>query len=252
MKGLLSVLLTIILSIHLSAQDATALLKEANRLEALPNEKAALAKYKEVLKVQPRNTYALNKASELCSRIGKRQATSKVTEDYYSAAKTYAGIALQIDPNNSESHCVMAIALGRSSLNKSGKEKIISAKELRKHIDLAIKNDPKNYKAWHVLGRWHYELSNLNGLEKAAVKYLYGGLPAASLKESLAAFEKSQSLTDGFILNYFEMAKAYKKNDQKEKAIEVLRKMMTTPNQTEDDPVIKESGRKLLKEWGSN
>ena len=251
MKGLFSSFLSIVLSVQLLAQDVTALLKEANRLETLPNEKAALAKYKEVLKVQPRNIYALNKSSELCSRIGKRQSPNKVAEDYYSAAKTYASIALQIDPNNSEANCVMAIALGRSSLNKSGKEKIISAKELRKYIDLSIKHDPKNYKAWHVLGRWHYELSNLNGLEKTAVKYLYGGMPAASLKESIAAFEKSQSITDGFILNYYEMAKAYKKNDQKDKAVSVLRKMMTIPNQTEDDPVIKESGRKLLKEWGS-
>jgi tetratricopeptide (TPR) repeat protein len=252
MKRLLSGLCFIFLSLHLSAQDINALLKEANRLEALPNEKAALLKFKEALKVQPRNIYALNKASELCSRIGKRQMVNQIAEDYYSAAKTYAGIALKIDPNNSESNCVMAIALGRSSLNKSGKEKLTSAKELRKHIDLAIKNDPSNFKAWHILGRWHYELSSLSMLEKTAVKYLYGGMPIASLSESLFAFEKSQSITDGFILNYFEMAKAYKKNNQKEKAIAVLRKMMGVPNQTEDDPVIKESGRKLLKEWGSS
>jgi len=45
------------------------------------------------------------------------------------------------------------------------------------------------------------------------------------------------------------MAKAYKQNDQKSKAIALLRKMMTMPNQTEDDPVIKESGRRLLKDW---
>jgi len=48
------------------------------------------------------------------------------------------------------------------------------------------------------------------------------------------------------------MAKAYKKNDQKAKAIAVLRKMLTVPNQTEDDPIIKEDGKKLLKDWGSN
>ena len=249
MKGLFLSFLTIFLSIQVSAQDVTALLKEANRLEAIPNEKASLAKFREVLKVQPHNIYALNKASELCSRVGQRQTVSKITEDYYAAARSYAGIALQLEPNNSESNCVMAIALGRSSLNKSGKEKIIQARELRKYIDLSIKNDQRNFKAWHVLGRWHYELSNLNVIERTAVKYLYGGLPEASLKESLAAFERAQAITDGFILNYFEMAKAYKQNDQKSKAIALLHKMMTMPNQTEDDPVIKESGRKLLKDW---
>ena len=231
------------------AQDLTSMIREADRIEKIPNEKAAFAKFKEILKSHPINLYALNKCSELCSRIGKRQTNPKLSEDYYSAARTYAATALKVNPNNAESNCVMAIALGRSSLNKSGKEKISSAKEIKRYVDAAIKNDPKNFKAWHVLGRWHYEISNLNGFERTAVKIFYGGLPAASLKESIMAFEKSQALTDGFILNYFEMAKAYKMDKQPEKAIAILTKMLTVPNQTEDDPFIKDAGRKLLKEW---
>ena len=143
----------------------------------------------------------------------------------------------------------MAIALGRSSLNRTGREKIYTAREIKKYVDAAIKNDPKNFKAWHVLGRWNYEISTLNGFERTAVKIFYGGLPAASLHESIIAFEKSQAITDGFILNYFEMAKAYKMNNQPDKAISILTKMLTVPNQTEDDPIIKEEGRKLLNEW---
>lgn len=247
-----SLLLNIIYLVYLSpvwAQDITVMNKEGDRLEYLPNEKAALAKFKEVLKIQPVNIYALNKCSELCSRIGKRQTDPKMIEDYYGAAKTYAAIALKVNPNNAESNCVMAIALGRSSLNRSGKEKINSAKEIKKYVDAAIKNDPNNFKAWHVLGRWHYEISNLNGFERAAVKVFFGGLPAASLKQSIIAFEKAQSITSGFILNYFEMAKAYEKNGQTSKAIQILTQMLTVKNQTEDDPVIKESAKKLIREW---
>lgn len=249
MNTLLLSFFSLFFFISSSAQDIAALIKEANRLEAVPNEKAALTKFKEVLKTQPANIYALNKCSELCSRIGKRQTNPKLVEDYYTAAKTYAGIALRINPQNSESNCVMAIALGRTSLNKSGKEKINSAKEIKKYVDAAIKNDQRNFKAWHVLGRWHYEISNLNGFERTAVRIFYGGLPEATLPLSLYAFEKAQAITDGFILNYFEMAKAYKKSNQTAKAIAVLSKMLTVPNQTEDDPFIKEDGRKLINEW---
>jgi tetratricopeptide (TPR) repeat protein len=249
MKSLLIPFFSLLFLSPLAAQDIAAMIREGDRLEGIPNEKAAFAKFKEVLHYQPNNQYALNKCSELCSRIGKRQTNPKLIDDYYAAAKTYAGVALRINPNNSESNCVMAIALGRSSLNKSGREKINTAKEIKKYVDAAIKNDPKNFKAWHVLGRWHYEISNLNGLERTAVKLFYGGLPDASLRESIMAFEKSQSITDGFILNYFEMAKAYKMNDQPGKAIAILTKMLTVPNQTEDDPIIKEEGRKLIKKW---
>ena len=229
------------------AQDVALLTKDAVRLETLPDENAAFLKYKEILKIQPVNICALSKCSELCSRIGKRQANKKLMADYYEAAKTYAGIALKLDPNNSEANCVMAIAVGRSTLNKGGKEKIGSAKEVKRYVDMAIKNDPQNFKAWHVLGRWNYELSNLNMIERTAAKILYGDVPTGSIKLAIQAFEKSNSITSGFILNYLELAKAYNKNDETSKAIATLNKMLQLPNHTEDDPSIKEEGRRLLK-----
>lgn len=248
MKATLVFLFSLLFYFQVAGQDVNLLIKEGDRLEAAPNEKAALAKYKEALKLQPVNLYALNKCSELCSRIGKRQADKKMVEDYYTAAKTYAETALRINPNNAESNCVMAIALGRSSLNKSGHEKINSAKEIKKYVDASIKNDPKNFKAWHVLGRWNYEISTLNIFERAAVKLLFGGLPSASISQAIFAFERSKAISNGFILNYYEMAKAYRENDQTDKAIAAINIMLLLPNQTEDDPVIKESGRRLLKE----
>ena len=232
------------------AQDINALIKEGNRLEAVPDEKAAFRKFKEVLKLSATNIYALNKCSELCSRIGQRETkNTKLRDEYYLAAKIYAQTALKIDPNNSEANCVMAIALGRSSMSKSGKEKILNAREVKKYVDAALINDPKNFKAWHVLGRWQFEISNLNGLERSLVKVLYGGLPPATIKQSITAFEKARVLRPEFLLNYFEMAKAYKDNDNLAKAIAYLQLMFTLPNQTEDDPNIKEMGRRLLKEW---
>ena len=81
------------------------------------------------------NIYALNKCSELCSRIGQREVNNpKLRSEYYQAAKIYAETALKIDPKNSEANCVMAIALGRSSMSKSGRDKIENAKEVKKYV----------------------------------------------------------------------------------------------------------------------
>jgi tetratricopeptide (TPR) repeat protein len=226
MKFLLIFFCSSLLFIKVSAQDIVALTREADRLEAAPDENGAFTKFKKVLKLQPTNIYALNKCSELCSRIGKRQADKKVMNDYYMAAKTYAGIALKVDPNNAEANCVMAIALGRSSLNKSGKEKINTAKEIKKYVDIALKNDPQNFKAWHVLGRWNYELCSLNIIERTAAKLLYGNIPLGSIRDAITAFEKSNSISNGFILNYLELARAYKKNDENNKAIATINKMI--------------------------
>lgn len=233
----------------LPAQEISAMIAEGDRLDRNLNEQAAFDKFKEVLSLQPVNVYALNKCSELCSRIGKRQKDPKQMSNYYSAAKTYAGLALKIQPANAESNCVMAIALGRISLNKSGKEKIAAAKEIRRYVDVAIKNDPNNYKAWHVLGRWHFEMSSLNIFEKAAIRLLYGSPPKSSIEESIAAFEKAHQLEKNFVLNNYEMARAYYKAGQHKKAISLLNNMMQLTNTTEDDIDTKKEGRKLLAEW---
>ena len=248
MKALLLFFFSLFILSDVPAQDIAQLIKEGDRLENLPDEKKAFEKFKEVLHIQPSNLYTLNKCSELCSRIGKRQLDAKRRDDYYEAAKTYASLALKISPANAEANCVMAIVLGRISLTKGGKEKINNAKEIKKHVDIALKSDPHNYKAWHVLGRWHYEISNLNMFERAAVKVLFGGLPKASLKESIQAFEKAHQLAGGFILNYYEMARAYQQEGQKKKAAALIRTMLQLPDKTEDDAAIKADGKKLLKE----
>ena len=232
-----------------AAQDVAAIVKEADRLEALPDEHGALLKFIEAIKLQPTHLHALSKGSELCSRIGQRQTNTKMRDDYYAAAKVYAENALKIDPTYSEANTAMAIMLGRTTLTKSGKEKVIAAKDLKKYVDAAIKSNPLNFLGWHVLGRWHYEISNLNMIERAAVKVFYGGFPASSLKEGIKAFEKTKALASGFILNYVELAKAYHRNNQKDKAKALLNEMMLLPNHTQDDPTIKETGKKLLQDW---
>jgi tetratricopeptide (TPR) repeat protein len=249
MKKIFGLLLSTVIGLFSFGQNVLAIIQEADRLEKIPNENAAYLKFNEALKISPTNLYALSECSVLCSRIGKRQSNTEARDNYYKAAQTYASTALKLNPNYSDANCAMAIALGRISLTKGGKQKINAAKEIKKYVDLALKNNPENYKAWHVLGRWHYELSNLNIVEKSAVKLLYGGLPASSLNEGIQAFEKAQSLTKGFVLNYFELAKAYHRNDENSKSIASLKTLLTFPNQTEDDAAIKIEAQQFLNTW---
>jgi tetratricopeptide (TPR) repeat protein len=249
MQMLLAFLLLIMGGPVAVAQDFNTLVKEADRLEAVPNEKAALAHFKEALKLQPQNVYVLTKCSELCSRIGNREKNTASRDSYYAAAQTYARTALHYQPHHDEANVAMAIAIGRVALLKSGKEKIGAVKDIKKYADLALKSNNRNFKAWHIIGKWHYEVSNLNMMEKAATKVFYGGLPAASLKESIRAYEFAKGLNPGFVLNYLELAKAYERNEEKTKAISLLRAIASLPAKTEDDPRIKAEAAVLLKKW---
>jgi tetratricopeptide (TPR) repeat protein len=230
-------------------QDIPTLIREAQQYESALNEDAAFKKYQEVLKYQPINVMALCKCSELCSRIGARQPKKETKVDYFKAGRRYAELALKLNPSSSEANFVMAVAMGRMALISNGRDKIEAVNEIKKYAENAIRLDPQDFKGYHVLGKWHYEVSNLSGVERTAAKLFFGGLPKASLKESIWYYEKSKALFPELNLNYLELAKAYHRNNENKKAIELLKKLETMSFKTADDARVKKEGQKLLKEW---
>ncbi len=231
-------------------QDIKSIIKQAEQYEASMNDAKAINKYKEALNLEPANIYLLCKCSELCSMIGGRYKSDiKKMTDYYTAAKVYADLALKLNPIHSEANFVMSLVVGRTAMQKGGKEKIDAVKDIRKYAELAIRYNPENFKAWHVMGKWFYELSDLNFFERSAVKLFYGPLPEASINDAISAYEKSKKINPSLLLNYLELAKAYKKNSEGHKARLLLKTMLTLPLKTEDDPSIKTEGTVLLKKW---
>lgn len=230
-------------------QDIHSLISEAEKTILIPNEKAAFEQYKIINKKYPENAMVLSKCSELCSRIGNREVSPKTRDAYYAAGIGFAKQALQTDPNYDEAHVAYAIAIGRVSLTKSGKEKITNVKEIKQHAEKALSINPNNFKAWHILGKWNYEVANLNFLEKAAVKVFYGGLPNASIIESIKAYDKARMINPDFILNYLELAKAYHKQNDDKKAISYLEHILKLNPKTEDDPRIKKEAMELIQRW---
>jgi len=247
-KTLFYSLLLLVLPFLCRAQDIASLQKEAERLEPTSEEKAFL-KYQEILKLQPANINALCKSSELCSSIGRRQTNKEQKLDYFKAAQKFASQALHINPNSSDANFVMSVAMGRMALVLGGKEKIAAVDEIKKYAEISIKCDPNNYKPYHVLGRWHYEVSDLSGFERAFARLFYGGVPPASLKEAIYNYEKCRSLVPDLKVNYLELAKCYHRNNEKQKAIEMLNKAIRMPDKMQDDAKVKEDARELLKKW---
>ena len=233
-------------SLVLHAQDTETLIQEARSLETSLHETAAFDKLKLVLKADPRNFFALWKCSELCSRIGNRQSTKQKKQDYFDAAKIYAETAIKVNPNDADGYYALAVAMGRRALTESGKEKVRAVREIKINAEKAVQLNPQHGRAWHVIGKWHYEVSNLNAIEKAALKLFYGGIPPSSLQESINAYEKASQLEPYFALNFLELAKAYHRNNQDQKAIELLKKIPTLPMKTEDDSRIRKEADELL------
>ncbi|MET6996200.1 hypothetical protein [Chitinophaga defluvii] len=230
------------------AQSVEEMVEQARQLEKQMKEVEALEKYREVLKIQPDQLQALTGASELCSREGNRQKNKEEKSKYFNTAKTYAASALALDANSAEANYAMSVAMGRIALISGAKDKVAASKEVQKYAQLALKFNPGFAKAYHVLGKWNYEVANLSAFEKGAAKVLFGGVPEGSLQEAINNYEKCRKLEPSFLLNYYDLAKAYKQDEQQEKTIEVLKKALTLRNIYQDDAAIKADCKKMLEE----
>lgn len=237
-----------ILPVTFLGQDINVTLRQAESFEKSFKDDEALKKYLEALKFDPVNSFALCKTSELYNVIGKRQISKDKQKQYYTLGQQFARRALKVNPNNSEANFAMAISMGRIALISSGEEKINAVKDIKTYADRSIQLDPANYKGYHVLGKWHYEVSDLSMMEKVLVKITYGSLPESSLDDAIKNYEKSMHLNPAFLLNYLELAKAYRKKGEKNKARSLLLKLQKLPPSASDDFKIKSLGRKMLDE----
>ncbi|WP_212005838.1 hypothetical protein [Chitinophaga sp. HK235] len=245
-KRILAISFLLSAVLFVKAQSVDEMVEQARQLELQMKESEALEKDKDILKIQPNEIRALNQASQMCSRIGNRQKDKSSKASYFNQAKSFAEQALKVNSSNADANLAMAVAMGRMALISGAKEKVASSKDVKKYAELAIKFNPNLAQAYHVLGKWNYEVANLNVFERGAAKMLFGGLPDGSLKNAIANYEKCRQLDPAFLLNYIELARAYKADDQQEKAIEVLKKALVLRPIYQDDPGIKADCKKML------
>lgn len=232
-----------------NSQDVNVLLKEADNFERQLKEPEALDKYKQVIAADQANLKALVKAAELNASIGGRQTDKNAKRIYFETATAYAKKAFDVDPTNADANYVMGLAAGKMTDVESENKKIVAfVKDSKTYNEKALAINPKHAKANYSIGKWHYEMVNLSGIKKIAVKLFYGGLPDGDLDSAILYFEKCKTIDPYFALNYLDLAKAYRDNHRPSQAIEVLNKLVKLPIRTADDAAIKSEGNKLLTE----
>jgi tetratricopeptide (TPR) repeat protein len=235
------------LSINSRAQDINVLLKEADNLEKQQKETEALDKYRQILVQQPGTVKALVKSAELNASMSSRQPDKSSRRLYIESAYAFAKRAFDADSMNADANYAMAMASGKMTEIETENKKLVAyVKDVKQYTDKALAINPNHAKANYTLGKWHYEMANLSGLKKAAVKLFYGGLPEGTLEDAIRYMEKCKTLEPYFATNYLDLAKAYKDNRQPAQAIEVLTKLVKLPTRTTDDIATKAEGTKML------
>lgn len=223
-------------------------LSRADSLYSHFHEEQALEAYNNILNQAPQNYTALWRASFLYSRIGNRFESEERKREYFNRGIELAQKALNVDSTDTQSNFVMSVAMGRKALISGAKERVAASREIKRYAERAIRLDSTNAGAWHVLGRWHFKVANLNFLERLAANTLFGGIPKASEVRAAETIEKAIELNPNYILYHYDLARVYRSIGRDDRAVASCRKALGLELLTTDDPRLQKECKMLIRD----
>ncbi|MEN3942085.1 hypothetical protein WJU23_12380 [Prosthecobacter sp. SYSU 5D2] len=161
-------------------------------------------------------------------------------------ALSYAEKAVKAAPATSDPHLSIAIVYGKMTPLLGNKEKIEVSRKIKEAAEKAVKLNPRDDYAWHLLGRWHQALAGMGSLTRGIARLVYGELPAASNEEAVKCFEKALSLNPRRLIHHIELGRTFAQMGRTEEARQAINKGLAMPDQEKDDPETKRRGRAAL------
>ena len=222
-------------------------LRNANALQAKYKDSEALAEYQAVLKLDAQHYQSLWRAAVLSVSIGNRYSDETRKSAYFAAAEDYASRALAVHPDGGESNYVMALALFSQAGLLSARDRLRIFKKIRPHVFLATECRPDLAEGWQLLGRWYYRVAHYNVLEKTFSRVFLGGYPqGASSQKAMVALETAHKLDPTRIQYCYDLARMYKYQGRRKRAIAILQEAIKLPTYTSDDLAINRLCQQLL------
>lgn len=227
--------------------DSVEALDEVDDLRMDGEFRQALATLSGLREEHPEHAGVLWRLSRTKVDLGEQASREEEQERLYREALADAEEAIAADSTNAQAYLAAAIAAGRVGLISGTREKVEMSRQVKEHVDRALELDPASPAAYHVRGRWHYEVASLGFFSRAVVRTVYGGLPDASYEAAVEDFQRSIELDDR-VVDRLELGRTYLALDQEDRARAELQKALELPNKDPDDPDYKEDARSLLDE----
>lgn len=226
---------------------APAALAEVDRLWRQGQFEAALGRLEALQQDQPRNAEVLWRLARVKVDLGEDATSEDRQERLYRAATEDAQAAVEAAPTSADAYVTRAIASGRVALVSGTREKVERSREVKESVDRAVELDPSNVLAYHIRGRWHYEVASLGFFSRAALKLIYGGLPNASYENAAEDLQRANEIED-LVVNHVELGKTYLKLGEEEKARAEFQRALALPSTYPNDTQYKQEARERLAE----
>jgi len=207
----------------------------------------ALAAYQKALAANPDDPALLRRISkqyvEMVLDAPSKKEKLRLAQVGYDTALQ----AKKLAPNDPEVRVTVAIAAGRLAFYSEPRRRLELSSVVRSESAAAVKLDPGFALGWHVLGRWNYEIANLNPLLRVVAEAVYGKMPPASNEEAIRDLSRAVELEPGNALFHAELGRAYLAAGRKDEAKRELQKSLTLPRRTRDDGGAQDRAKQALR-----
>ncbi len=243
----------ILFYVQANAQTVEQLIAKADSLtEKAFDDDAALTVLLKAEKIDPNNweiEWRLSRAYSNIAAHMPKETSGQKDKQYavYQTALKHAEKAVKLAPDQSRAYVRRAIVNGRIALFKGVFSVAKVVTKVRDDCRKALKlNNGTVYDmalTHYILARTHAKLSEK---WKPALSVL--GLGWADIDTALVHYKKAVDMYPGYIMFYVDYAKALYREDQYQKAKEMLDKALTCKIRERDDPQKLKEAKALLKE----
>ncbi len=207
----------------------------------------ALAAYQNALAANPDDPDLLRKISkqyvEMVLDAPSKKEKLRLAQLGYDTALR----AKKLAPNDPEVRVTVAIAAGRLAFYSDPRRRLELSSVVQSESAASIRLDPRFALGWHVLGRWNYEIANLNPVLRVVAEVVYGKMPPASNEEAIRHLSRAVELQPGNSLFHAELGRAYLAAGRKDEAKRELQKSLTLPRRNRDDAGAQDRAKQALR-----
>ena len=228
------------------AQSANDLMGSGDAFDRNFQADKALQHYLPAEKLEPQNVPLLLRIARQYRHLMTDASSSTEKLRLGGIALGYGKRAAALALNDSEAQLSPAITYGKMLPLQGSKEQVDASPRIKAGADKAIKLDPRNDVAWHVLGRWHQALANVGGVKRVLGGLIYGKLPTTTNEAAVACFDKAIAINPNRLRHYIELGRTYAQMGKNAEARQLIKKGMSMPNMEHDDPELKQRGRETL------
>ncbi|MFQ6674731.1 MAG: tetratricopeptide repeat protein [Fidelibacterota bacterium] len=232
----------------LHGQTVSSFLRKADELHEQNDFQGNYDLLKEAEKMDPGNVEVLWRLARAHFDFSDNTDDEEIIEVNVRQGFEYARRALETDDTHAKAHKWYGILIGRVGEIEGTEQKIKNSYKVAEHTLRAIELDPEDDGNYHVMGRWHYTLADLNWFERTIASLVYATPPEASFDQARDYFLKAIEKAPDDVRHHVWLGKTLIRLDDREGAVRAFNRALALEPRSESDRLLQEEARDILDE----